>query len=424
MRILFLHQNFPGQFVHIARALLQDGRHELLALVPDTHRLPTPVPLRHYAFTRPAAPTTSSLSDHYDRCVAQGAAVAAGLRALDAEGFVPDLVIGHGGWGETLFVKDVWPKTRFILYAEFCYAADGADVGFDPEFPLRDRVTSRMRVSARNTPMLHSLLAADLAVCPTRWQADSFPAIFQPKIVIAHEGIDTARAHPDADANLSLGRQDITLRVGDEVVTFIARNLEPYRGYHVLMRALPRILAARPNARIVIVGGDGVSYGSPPADGSNWKTRFLSEVAANIDISRIHFVGRVPHSALLQIMRVSAAHIYLTYPFVLSWSLLEAMSAGALIIGSRTAPVEEVVTHGENGLLCEFFDIENLAATVIEALSQPQRYRALRKAARETIVRRFDLERVCLPLWRGLVDGRREPSSLKADRDLTRIASA
>jgi glycosyltransferase involved in cell wall biosynthesis len=223
-------------------------------------------------------------------------------------------------------------------------------------------------------------------------------------MVVLHEGIDTVRARPDRDATVALARDNLVLRAGDEIVTFVARNLEPYRGYHQFMRTLPRILAERPRARAVIVGGDGVSYGSSPPDGGSWKTRILREVAGDLDMSRVHFLGRVTHNALLRLLQISAAHVYLTYPFVLSWSLLEAMSAGALIVGSDTAPLREVIEHGRNGLLCDFFDNAGLADLVVGALENPTRHAALRQAARRTVVERFDLEAVCLPRWRRLIN--------------------
>ena len=276
-------------------------------------------------------------------------------------------------------------------------------MGFDPEFPVANPVLSRIRVRARNMPMLQAMLAADIAVAPTHWQASSFPDDLRRKIIVLHEGIDTVRSRPDRDASIALARDNLVLRAGDEVITFVARNLEPYRGYHQFMRTLPRILAERPRARAVIVGGDGVSYGGSPPDGGSWKTRILREVAGDLDMSRVHFLGRVTHDALLKLLQISAAHVYLTYPFVLSWSLLEAMSAGALVIGSDTAPLREVVEHGRNGLLCNFFDNAALADLVVRALADQSGHAGLRQAARQTVVERFDLRSVCLPRWRRLI---------------------
>jgi len=240
---------------------------------------------------------------------------------------------------------------------------------------------------------------ADYGVAPTKWQGSRFPPLLRKKIAILHEGIDTDLAAPRPEARFAVPQTDIILTEQDEVVTFVNRNLEPYRGYHIFMRALPEILAARPAARAVIVGGDGVSYGKAAPDGASWKAVFLDETRERLPMDRVHFVGKLRYPDLLDLLRVSSAHVYLTYPFVLSWSMLDAMSVGALVIGSRTAPVEEVIRHGENGLLVEFFDPATLALAVIDALSDPARYRLLRDSARATIVERYDMRRVCLPKW-------------------------
>jgi glycosyltransferase involved in cell wall biosynthesis len=256
----------------------------------------------------------------------------------------------------------------------------------------------------RNATMALALLDADRGICPTGWQAGFFPPPLREKIAIVHEGIDTDVIRPSPAAGVNLDRAGLRLRPGDEVVTFVARDLEPHRGYHIFMRTLPRILAQRPNARAIIVGGDKVSYGMIAPGGSSWKQTFFDEVKDQVDVGRVHFVGRVPHPTLLELLQVSAAHVYLTYPFVLSWSMLEAMAAGALVIGSKTAPVEEVITHGHNGILRDFFDVEGIADAVVDALAHPDRYQSLRAAGRRTIVERFDLQRVCLPAWLALLN--------------------
>ena len=265
-----------------------------------------------------------------------------------------------------------------------------------------DRVP--MQVRARNTAMTLALLDADRGVAPTRWQASRFPDDLRAKIDVIHEGIDTDLLHPSPRAEVRLRRDGVVLRPGDEVITFVNRNLEPHRGYHIFMRALPAILARRPKARVVIVGGDGASYGPPPPGGGSWKQLFLDEVQGSLDMARVHFVGRVAHGTLLQLLQISAAHVYLTYPFVLSWSMLDAMSAGALVIGSRTPPVEEVIKSGRNGVLVDFFDVDGLADAVVDALANPEAYRAMRAAARQTVMERYDLRRVCLPAWMRLLE--------------------
>jgi glycosyltransferase involved in cell wall biosynthesis len=404
VRILFLHQNFPGQFLHVAAALRNSREHELLAVVPESHNLPHIIPMRTYAFDPLKTRTNIALARHYTDRIARGAAVAGVLSALRKEGFHPDLVVGHGGWGETLFVRDVWPGCRIVLHAELFYSADDTDVDFDPEFLCADIDSVRLDLRARNSTMALALLDADQGISPTGWQAGFFPPALRGKIAIIHEGINTDLMHPSPTATVGLDRAGLRMRPGDELVTFVARDLEPHRGYHIFMRALPRILGQRPNAQVVIVGGDKVSYGMVAPGGKSWKEIFFDEVRGQIDVGRVHFVGRVPHRVLLELLQVSAAHVYLTYPFVLSWSMLEAMAAGALVIGSRTAPVEEVITHGYNGVLCDFFDTKGIADAVVDVLAHPDDYRSLREAGRRTIVERFDLQRVCLPAWLALLD--------------------
>jgi glycosyltransferase involved in cell wall biosynthesis len=347
--------------------------------------------------------TNISLARNYNARVARGVAIAEVLRELRTEGFSPDVVVGHGAWGETLFVHDIWPACRLLVYAEYYYWAEGTDVGFDSEFPCPVDDSLRMDLRMRNTSMALALVDADRAVAPTDWQANLFPAPLRGKIAVVHEGIDTQLMCPASNAEVGLDRAGIQMRPGDEVVTFVSRDLEPLRGYHVFMRALPHILEQRPNARVIVVGGDKVSYGEAPPLGKSWKDIFFDEVRSRLDVDRVHFVGRVPHGSLLRLLQVSAAHVYLTYPFVLSWSVLEAMSAGALVIASRTAPVEEVIAHGHNGILCDFFDSAGIADAVVDALAHPQQYRGLREAARRTVVERFDLRGVCMPAWMKLL---------------------
>ncbi len=405
MRILFLHQNFPGQFLQVAAALQLQSTHELLALVPSGHDRPPIIPVRTYAFDPRHARTNVPLARHYTDRIARAAAVAVELRAMRDEGFTPDLVMGHGGWGETLFVRDIWPHCRILLYAEYFYSAEDSDVDFDTDlFPLPVGDSIRMELRARNASMTVALIDADQGIAPTSWQASLFPPALLEKIAVLHEGINTDLICPARNAEIRLENAGLRMHPGDEVITFVSRDLEPYRGYHIFMRALPDILRRRPNARAVIVGGDKVSYGPPAPSGKSWKDIFFEEVRDRLDVDRVHFVGRVPHQLLLEVLRVSAAHVYLTYPFILSWSMLEAMSAGALVIGSRTPPVEEVITHGRDGILCDFFDVNGFADAVVDALGHPDKYRELREAARRTVVARFDARTVCVPAWLSLID--------------------
>jgi glycosyltransferase involved in cell wall biosynthesis len=402
LRVLFVHQNFPGQFVHVAKALAERG-HDVRAVTDDGNGRPEIVPTLRYKVQAPNLRAVPVLARTFADRTLRGEAVALALAPLAAEGWAPDAVVVHPGWGEAFFLRDVFPAARLIAFAEFYYAAKGADTDFDPEFPSA-APGAHHRIRARNAAMLPALVEADVAVAPTQWQRSRFPADVQHKIVVLHEGVDTAAIAPRPGLTMTFGRGGHTLAHGDEIITFVNRNLEPYRGYHRLMRALPAILEARPNAHVVLVGGDGVSYGAAPPSGMSWKTVFLAEVGRGLPMDRVHFVGRVPHAQFVALMQMSAAHVYLTYPFVLSWSMLEAMSAGALVIGSRTPPVEEVIRHGENGLLVDFFDTHALAVTVADVLGHQDEYRPLRAAARETVVANYDLATRCLPAWIRLVE--------------------
>jgi glycosyltransferase involved in cell wall biosynthesis len=404
MRLLFVHQNFPGQWLHLAHHYNAIGGHEVVALRNAVNKkLRDIVRTVDYVFEPRATGSIYPIGDHFAERTGRAFAVAEKARELKSQGFVPDIIAGHAGWGETLFLKEIFPSARMVTYAEFFYRSHGADTHFDPEFPIGDERVL-YGVYARNAAMITALAYSEVGLAPTRWQQSVFPEHMQRQIEVIHDGVDTRIVRPNPQASITLGKQNVTLRPGDEVVTFVNRNLEPYRGYHIFMRALPKIMAERPNARIVIVGGNGVSYGRPPPQGQSWRAIFLDEVKDRIDHERIHFVGNIAYPLFVNLLQVSAAHVYLTYPFVLSWSMLEAMAAGCALVASKTAPVEEMVRHGENGLLVDFFDSEALAETVVAVLAKPDDYREMRAAARDTIVSHYDLQTVCLPRQKALFE--------------------
>jgi glycosyltransferase involved in cell wall biosynthesis len=237
----------------------------------------------------------------------------------------------------------------------------------------------------------------DRGLSPTFWQKALYPIWAQQRIDVLLDGIDTDTVRPDCLAALTLAGTNVKISAGQEVVTFVSRNLEPYRGVHIFMRCLPEILSKRPNAKIIIVGGEDKGYGPLPANGRSWLRMMMDEVGGQLDLSRVIFVGQVEYGAYLSILQTSAVHVYLTYPFILSWSIMEAMSAGCLVVASGTAPVREVIEHGVNGLLVDFFDTSALAAAVTNALAEPSAYAHLRSNARKTIVERYGLHSVCLP---------------------------
>lgn len=395
MKVLLIHQNFPGQFLHLAPALAARG-HEVLALTDNANQRKAAVPVVRYQHqAQKVDPAACRLGRNYTQMADRGVTVArACQRWRQEKGYMPDVIFGHSGWGETLFLKEVWPEAKLLVYAEFYYKGIGADVGFDPEFSPRsfDQV---MIAQGRTAHLGQSLLHADAGLSPTQWQASTYPPALRRMIEVIFDGVETDVMKPDPAASVTLPNGRV-IKSGDEVLTFVNRNLEPYRGYHTFMRALPDVMAARPNAQVVIVGGDDVSYGQPPKEGK-WKDIFLNEVRDRLDLSRVHFMGKVPYPTFVSLMQVSRAHAYLTYPFVLSWSMMESMGAGALVVGSDTAPVREVIQHGKNGLLVDFFDVAGWSKTLIEVLANPEKYAPLRKAARETVLQNYDLKSVCLP---------------------------
>jgi glycosyltransferase involved in cell wall biosynthesis len=401
MRVLFIHQNLPAQFTHLVGALCADPAQTAwgLCAAPAAQRVRRLHPALKFVSYEPPAPLPAGVDPstrEIDLQLRRGRLVARILGQMRARGLAFDLVVAHPGWGEALFVKDALPGVPLLAYPEFFYAAEGADVGFDPEFPPAADDAPRLRT--RNLVLLSALEAADAVVVPTAWQRARLPAFAQAKARVVHEGVDTAVVRPDPQARFEW--QGRVFRAGAKTVTFVARELEPYRGFHVFMRALPALLAAEPQARVLVVGGDEPGYGPHAGHPQGWRGRMLDELAAAgtpVDLARVHFVGKLPHAQYLQVLQVSAVHAYLTVPFVLSWSMLEAMAAGCLVVGSRTPPVEEVVADGVDGVLVDFPDRDALVAAILAALRDPARFAPLRAAARAKVVERYDLRTRCLP---------------------------
>ena len=400
MRVLFIHQNFPGQFKHLAPALAKLG-HDCAALTLRVKEAITwnGVRVLPYAIKRRSGQGVHPWLADTETKVIRGEACYRAARALRQQGYVPDLIVAHPGWGEAMFLRDVWPQARIGLYCELYHLSDPDHLGFDPEFVPKVDQVERLRIRMKNLNNLIHQPLCDMGISPTRFQADTFPAAYRDRISVIHDGIDTDHLTPDPAARFDLadGR---TLTRDDEVITFVNRNLEPYRGYHVFMRALPDLLARRPQAQILVVGGDQVSYGAKPPNGQTWKQIFIDEVRGRIpdeDWSRVHFLGRIPYDRFVTLLQVSRVHLYLTYPFVLSWSLFEAMSVGAAIVASDTAPVREAVRDGETGFLVDFFDGRALVDRACALLDDPDLRQRLGQAARSHVRGKYDLSRICLP---------------------------
>ncbi len=404
MNYLFVHQNFPGQFLHVAHALARQPQHRVVCLGDAANLKGRSVVHPNIELHAYQAPQQSSESTHhyltgFEAQIRRGQNVAQTLLGLKKKGFEPDVVVAHPGWGEALFLRDVFPQAKHIQYFEFFYSNQGSDVNFDPEFT--SRFDDELKLRIRNSAQLHALQACDVGVSPTLWQRHQYPREFTSKIEVLHEGVDTVKVCPKPDATFHVG--PFVFKGGQEIVTYVARNLEPYRGFHVLMRSLPKLLAERPKAHVLVVGGDDVSYGRRLPDGQTYREKYCQQIQNDVDWSRVHFLGKLPYRHYLQALQVSAVHVYLTYPFVLSWSLLEAMSAGCAVVASNTAPVAEVIEDRQQGLLFDFFDAEAMVSRVCEVLTYPERFTAMRQQAREAIVKRFDLHAVCLPQWLALM---------------------
>ncbi|MDR2688828.1 MAG: glycosyltransferase family 4 protein [Azoarcus sp.] len=378
MKVLFIHQNFPGQFRHLAAHLARQQDVSVRAIGRDYAPGLQGIHLTRYRPHRGTGKETHPYARCFEEGVLHGQQVLRLLRDFKNQGWCPDLVMAHPGWGESLYVKEAFPATRLIHFCEYYYHTHGADAGFDPEFPLSAH--NAAAILSRNALHLLALEQCDLGIAPTHWQHSLYPAVYHDKIKVIHEGIDVRKLGPAHAAVLPLahGRE---LRAGEPIVTFVARNLEPYRGFHRFMRALPKLLDAHPTVQVVIVGGDEVSYGRRPSDAPDWRTKLVAENP--IDPNRVHFLGKVPYDRYRQVLQVSSAHIYFTYPFVLSWSLLEALASACLVIASNTAPVREVIRHGENGWLVDFFDENALVEHILKALAHPPETAAMRAAARK-----------------------------------------
>jgi glycosyltransferase involved in cell wall biosynthesis len=388
LKFLFVHQNYPGQFLHITRHLVAAERHEVVFITePNPNEL---VGVRKVPYVRPKldVPETHFSARELDNGVRRAETVfktAYGLRHL---GYKPDIIIGHHGWGEMLNLRDLWPDSPMLGYFEFYYQHDQADVGFDPEFPVDPLDYPRIR--AKNAVNHIALNLGGAGQTPTEWQLSTYPDWAKPQIDLVWEGVDIETCSPDPNAHKKTLKIDgMTIRPTDKLITYVSRDLEPYRGFHVMMRALPDLMRARKDIKVIMVGGDGISYGSAPSKGGTWKEAMLAEVGKDIDMDRVVFPGRVAYSTYLAALRRSDAHVYLTYPFVASWSLREALAIGCAVIGGDTPTVREFITHGENGLLTPTLEPHTLARAVLDLIEDKPLTRKLRANARAYAERRL-----------------------------------
>ena len=401
MKILFIHQNFPGQFKSLAPKLHSLG-HRVVAL-GMAKRSGFEFPYFRYRPEHQSSQTVHPFVGDYETKVIRAQACAKACLNLKERGFMPDLIYVHPGWGESLLLKEVWPDAKQLHFVEYFYGSDGKDVDFDPEFSTPS-FESRCRLNIKNTNNMINLQLMDWGLSPTHWQRSTTPKEYHERISVIHDGIDTKVIRPNDSAILDVTNdrgERLVLSHKDEVITFVNRNLEPSRGYHQFMRSLPSILSTHSTVQVIIIGGDGTSYGAQCPEGT-WKQKYLEEVRDQIDITRVHFLGNVDYLTYQKALQISNAHVYLSYPFVLSWSMIEAMAMALPVIASDTAPVREVINHKENGYLVDFFDANALADRVLDVLSSDQT--TLRKSARETVIEHYDLDTVCLPKQLALLE--------------------
>ena len=378
MRLLVIHQNFPGQFRHLIEAWCRRPGWDVRGLGRDTAPgLPGFAALTRYRLARSTRKGQHPYLTTMESAVLHGQAAVREMLKMRQQGFIPDVILAHPGWGETLYAKEVFPNARLIHFCEWFYASEGADIGFDPEFPTT--LDDRLRIRTWNALHTLNLEQCDVGVTPTQWQWSRHPQAYRDKIRIIHEGIPTDQLGPDDQAWIKTPDGTV-LRPGDPVITYVARHLEPYRGFHVFMRALEQVQKRHPNCHALIVGGDGVSYGQRPKDARHWREKILREV--QLDPKRTHFLGRIPYKNYLRVLQISAAHVYLTYPFVLSWSMLEAMASGCLLIGSDTAPVREIVKPQVNGIQVNFFDTQGIADCMVQTIESPRTFAEFKRQAR------------------------------------------
>lgn len=411
--ILFIHQSFPAQFRHLAPALANDSRYRVAVfgtLPPDSDPGITAAPIDYYQYDPKALladgtppPCHPWLQDVQQKVI-MAEVVQKGLMQLQGNGFTPDLVIGHSGWGELMGLRAMLPNIPILGYPEYFFHWQGADSNFDPEFQ-HHIPDSAAEMGLRRALQLLDLSEFDWGLAPTWWQWSLMPPAFRQRFSVIHEGIDCDLIAPQPNPSVRLEKSGLHFKAGDELVTYISRNLEPHRGFLTFMRSLPLLLRQRPQAHVLILGGAGAGYASaPPPDFDSWKDVLLHHLGPLLDSSRIHFLPQVPHGMLHEVMRVSAAHVYLTVPFVLSWSLLEAMACGAPIVASNTEPVREVIRDGSEGRLVDFLDPQQLARVIAEVLDNPEKHRQMGANARRHVQQHYDLHSICLPRQLELVE--------------------
>lgn len=405
MNILFIHQSFPGQYCHILNSLAAQGTHKIvgMGLVEPDISLPSSITYVRYGLNRGNTPELHPWLLDFDSKFIRAEACANAALQLKKNGFTPNIICAHPGWGESIFLADIWPTIPILSYQEFFYNPSGFDYDFDAEFQsIPPSFEASAKLHLKNINPLLALHSSAWNVSPTHFQKSSYPSVFHSRFSVIHDGIDVHKLIPDPNINF-VSIPNYPISFSGRIITFVNRRLEPYRGCHTFIRAIPYILDQNPDLNIVIIGDtSGASYGKQPANG-NWHLQFLNEIDGKYDKAKVHFIGRTTYSDYIKLLQLSSCHVYLTYPFVLSWSLLEAMSTATPVVCSRTKPVLEVVQDGYNGLLFDFFKPKDLSVAVSTILSDGALSAFLGANARQSVIDSYSLDH-CVPRHLSLID--------------------
>ncbi len=390
MHVLFSHQNFPAQFGHIARHLVrsQGWTCSFVSQTPpgEWHG----VRKIQYKTTGGARETTHYCSRTFENGVWHTHGVYEACKGIPD--LQPDLIVGHSGFGSTLFLRELYPDAPVVNYFEYFYRAHDSDLDFLPNNGAQE--LDYLRSYTRNAMILLDLVNCRAAYSPTEFQRGLFPSELRPKIDVIFDGIETDVFTRRPGLPRKIAGQDISRTT--RIVTYVSRGLESMRGFDVFMKAAKRIYTSYSDVLFVVVGSDRVCYGGDEKHITHKTYREHVLAQDEYDLSKFLFTGTIPVPTLVEILSLSDLHIYLTVPFVLSWSLMNALSCGCVVLGSNTAPVREMITEGENGLLVDFFDDQELAKRAVEVLRDPETFRPLAERGAALIRDHYALE-VTLP---------------------------
>jgi len=405
MHILFVHQNFPAQFGHIASYLAthKGYRCTFASEKPAGHS--NGIERIQYRTRGGATRNNHYCSRTFENCIWHTHAVYEALKARPD--IKPDVVVGHSGFGSTLFLRELY-DCPIINYFEYFYRTTKSDMDFRPDFPSSE--LNRLRANARNAMLLLDLNNCDVGYCPTSWQRSNIPDLFHEKVRVLFDGIDTETWKPVELESRNIAGHDIP--ADKKIVTYVSRGMESMRGFDIFMKAAKVICDRRDDVIFLVVGEDRICYGGDDKiiGMPSFKNWVLQQ--DHYDLDRIRFLGRIPPTELVKLFSLSDLHFYLTVPFVLSWSLMDALACGATVLASKTGPIEEMITHGENGLLVDFFDIEGFADQAEEVLNAVGDYQHLGRAGVDMIRDRYSLD-VCLPQMEELYQQATETASTK-----------